>query len=269
MLGSNAPQLTVEPPSAIDKSWERDGIAATPPAASYGGAIREGERAFWLRQVLALVPPARWSQQAQANPAQLLPLLQASEWADALLPGLAQAASHFADSDWASALLDLAYAHKNNAKDHCDVLWATLNAEARQRHVIAQLEADQLGRALQGLRAYTEPWPSALTQRVAEAASGAGWGLDKFMQLGNTSAAHEQWGLRIELLNLAALRAADADLPTLALALQRCHSATETALAAAQTQSGIVWHLRQAAKQTDLIQTHLRAKQQFIKELPL
>ena len=269
LLGSNAPQLTVEPPSAIDKSWERDGIAATPPAASYGGAIREGERAFWLRQVLALVPPARWSQQAQANPAQLLPLLQASEWADALLPGLAQAASHFADSDWASALLDLAYAHKNNAKDHCDVLWATLNAEARQRHVIAQLEADQLGRALQGLRAYTEPWPSALTQRVAEAASGAGWGLDKFMQLGNTSAAHEQWSLRIELLNLAALRAADADLPTLALALQRCHSATETALAAAQTQSGIVWHLRQAAKQTDLIQTHLRAKQQFIKELPL
>jgi len=168
---------------------------------------------------------------------------------------LAQAASHFADSDWASALLDLAYAHKNHAQDHCDVLWAALNAEARQRHVIQQLEAHQLGRALQGLRAYAAPWPTALTLRVAEASSGAD--------------TPEDWGPRIELLNLAVLRAADADLPTLALALKNCHSATETALAAAQASSGTSWHLRQAAKQTDLIQTHLRAKQQFIKELPL
>jgi len=73
---AKAPALHVEPPSAIDKSWERDGIAATPPqVARYTGAVREGERAFWLRQVLALVPPARWCQQAQAHPAQLLPLL--------------------------------------------------------------------------------------------------------------------------------------------------------------------------------------------------
>lgn len=268
LLGGNAPQLTVEPPSAIDKSWERDGIAATPPAASYGGAIREGERAFWLRQVLALVPPARWSQQAQANPAQLLPLLQASEWADALLPGLAQAASHFADSDWASALLDLAYAHKDRLlHQHAPALWAAHDEAAWLAGVLARLRAGQLNSVLEGLSARSTPWPTQLTEAVANSACIAH---APTSDLG----VPERLDDRLSLLNRAVLQARDADLACLQPALQRCRDAID------QLQQGDLarlnpqrrywdWQLRQCAKQTDLIQTHLRAKQQFIKELPL
>ncbi|MBA2284566.1 MAG: hypothetical protein H0W02_03695, partial [Ktedonobacteraceae bacterium] len=53
MLTYTDGKLTVKLPTEIDKAWERDGIAIKPSSG-------KGERAWWLTQVVSVVPPAHW-----------------------------------------------------------------------------------------------------------------------------------------------------------------------------------------------------------------
>ncbi len=99
-LGAGRGKLLVEPPQEIDKSWERDGIAATPPQGM-------GKRAFWLREVLGLVPPEHWTQRFAASPPDLLAAAGATDWTAPLVEGWARAALRFRSPEWAGALWDL------------------------------------------------------------------------------------------------------------------------------------------------------------------
>lgn len=91
--------LHVHPPEQWDPAWERDGISAKPPKGT-------GERAYWLTESLALVPPARWTQRLGADPRTLIGAALRSDWAIPVLLGWSQAASNVGDATWAAALWD-------------------------------------------------------------------------------------------------------------------------------------------------------------------
>lgn len=93
-------RLTIEPPTEVDPSWERDGLPVKPPQGT-------GQRAFWLTQVLSRVPPSHWVERLGRGPAELLAAAaRDSEWGGAVVEGWAQAVLAFGASEWAASLWD-------------------------------------------------------------------------------------------------------------------------------------------------------------------
>src|SRR6266567_1026378 len=95
-------KLTVTPPTAIDKQWQRDGIVARAPQGV-------GERAWWLMQVMERIPPAHWEEHFAAPPAKLIASVRPKEWEQTLIEGWSQAAIRFNDAQWILALWDWWY----------------------------------------------------------------------------------------------------------------------------------------------------------------
>ena len=93
--GAAAGKLKVSPPEGYDQAWARDGIAEKPPQGT-------GERAWWLQQFLALIPPAHWSGQAKADPLTLIAAAEQGEWTAVLLTGWEQATLLHRDAAWAA-----------------------------------------------------------------------------------------------------------------------------------------------------------------------
>lgn len=86
--------IAVTLPEAYDEDWKRDGIELKAPRG-------EGQRAWWLRQILAYTPLAVW----QAEPSAIVPALAGHEWQDSLLLGWGLAAQRQGNAAWAEALL--------------------------------------------------------------------------------------------------------------------------------------------------------------------
>jgi hypothetical protein len=86
-------RLAVAAPERCDAGMVADGIEARPPSGT-------GERAWWLQQMLGMVPPATW-------PVEVVDAAADSEWAAPLLRGWAVAAGRFRDAAWAGALVGL------------------------------------------------------------------------------------------------------------------------------------------------------------------
>src|SRR6266568_3802464 len=95
-------KLTVTPPTAIDKQWQRDGIVARAPQGV-------GERAWWLMQVMERIPPAHWEEHFATPPAKLIASVRPKEWEQTLIEGWSQAAIRFNDAQWILALWDWWY----------------------------------------------------------------------------------------------------------------------------------------------------------------
>jgi hypothetical protein len=96
-------RVTVSLPEQCDDALARDGLAPKPPAGL-------GERAWWLFQMVAAVPPAIWpkmqsSDAWRASPSALIRAAADDENAGALLTGWARAAGRSGDGVWAEALL--------------------------------------------------------------------------------------------------------------------------------------------------------------------
>jgi hypothetical protein len=91
-------RVTVKLPEHCDDAMVRDGLAAKPPAGL-------GERAWWLFQMVAAVPPAVWAGAWRVPPAELIRAAADDENAGALLTGWARAAARSGDGSWAAALL--------------------------------------------------------------------------------------------------------------------------------------------------------------------
>ncbi len=108
MLGYAKGKLTVTPPTAIDKQWLRDGIAARPPQGT-------GERTWWLMQVIERVPPAHWEEHFAASPAKLIGSVRPKEWEQTLIEGWSHAAIRFNDARWILALWDWWYQRRYDA----------------------------------------------------------------------------------------------------------------------------------------------------------
>ena len=92
--GSAGGKLAAAPPTAYDKAWSRDGLIPTPTRGI-------GERAWWLVQHLATVPPAHWAARFGVAPAELIDAATADEWGEAIVEGWMRAALTFGDADWA------------------------------------------------------------------------------------------------------------------------------------------------------------------------
>ena len=74
------PAITVEPPSAFDPAWAADGLKEKPPQGT-------GEKAWWLRQAVALVPLADWPELLGCKPDDLFSFTIDSDWREPLLLG--------------------------------------------------------------------------------------------------------------------------------------------------------------------------------------
>ena len=236
------PELLVEPPGDLGKDWERDGILANPP----GG---EGKRAFWLRQLLALVPPRHWAEPTGAAPAALLPKLRASEWSEALLGGIAAASRRFGDADWAGALLEPSVLASSALSPHAAGLWQVLTQETRARVASGLLASGYLDGAIIGLQQSPAPWSVELVQAVAAA----------LRRSGPASIAANDVGFHRTLLELTVLRGVD-DAMTLLLPL--------AALYAADTTAKTDWAANQRTKLAERATALIEAKLTFIKEMP-
>lgn len=77
--------LVVEPPASFDPSWAADGIKEKPPQGS-------GEKAWWLRQLVAMVPLSTWSEMLDLPAADILSFPVGGDWAEPLHLGWMDAA---------------------------------------------------------------------------------------------------------------------------------------------------------------------------------
>ncbi|MCW1923608.1 DUF5691 domain-containing protein [Luteolibacter arcticus] len=72
--------IAVEPPAAFDASWTGDGLKEKPPQGT-------GEKAWWLRQAVALVPLSDWPELLGCKPDELFTLSIEGDWREPLLLG--------------------------------------------------------------------------------------------------------------------------------------------------------------------------------------
>jgi hypothetical protein len=93
-------RLHVELPAALDKAAARDGIEASPPASR-----KIGERAWWLVQMVSLVPPSHWTTRFGCDARTLIDAVADTEFRSELLSALTEAAVRHADDAWLTALL--------------------------------------------------------------------------------------------------------------------------------------------------------------------
>ena len=97
LAGKGHGSLSVSPPAAFVREWADDGFLEKPPAGT-------GERAFWLRQILSLVPPAHWEQRFGATAESLVHAASKTEWAEPVLAAWTDATVRFEARGWADHL---------------------------------------------------------------------------------------------------------------------------------------------------------------------
>ncbi|MBN3788135.1 DUF5691 domain-containing protein [Burkholderia sp. Ac-20353] len=158
-----APALTIDIPDELPKDWARDGIVdATAPG--------EGRRASWLRQLLSVVPPARWSDAAGAEADALIPLMADSDWAESLLSGCATAACEVGDSAWSAAFLRCALSRSKPPAQLSALiltLWKSSLPAVREGELCRQLALGNVDMAAMLARHLDAPWPPEVVRTFA------------------------------------------------------------------------------------------------------
>ncbi|MCB1777797.1 MAG: hypothetical protein KDI50_10205 [Candidatus Competibacteraceae bacterium] len=146
-----------------DAALARDGITgAAPPAA-----IKLGEKAWCLSQLIGAVPPATWQREWQRTPAQILAASRNNEWRKALLEGWARAAERYRDPNWAEALLPIYADHATLTAE----LAATLSSQRFEAYLLNQMNETASGSratALVVLSRVERPWSVALARAILE-----------------------------------------------------------------------------------------------------
>lgn len=112
LLGLGNKTLEVTLPATWDKSWLADGIEEKNDQyayaiAGYQNATAVGAGAVRLGNMLALLPPSRWTRHLQLTPDELLELALDSEWALPLLTCWALSTTTHHDAAWAAAFVQL------------------------------------------------------------------------------------------------------------------------------------------------------------------
>jgi hypothetical protein len=92
-------KLLITLPEKWDKAWLVDGVEQH--TADFKGGVRAG----WLGQLLAVLPPSRWTAHLGVETSELLSLAEATEWSHLLLHAWARAAYLHLDEAFAAALL--------------------------------------------------------------------------------------------------------------------------------------------------------------------
>lgn len=154
-------QLDISLPDECNKAMVRDGIEPKVPTQRN----KLGERAWWLMQMLSIVPPSTWSSAWEVSPAQILSAVVSHDWKETLVSGWLSATLTHNDAKWAEALLRV-------ATDRADLIDAL--PPARQEALLI----DKLGGAvvplhqhpvLALLRRYNRPWSLELARAFLRA----------------------------------------------------------------------------------------------------
>jgi hypothetical protein len=99
MLTYSNGTLIAQPPTVLEKEWQRDGIVARAPR-------HIKEQPWWLLQVLAFIPPEHWEERFATDPTTLVTSLNldAGELQVALVEGWANATLLHCEKRWYSPL---------------------------------------------------------------------------------------------------------------------------------------------------------------------
>jgi hypothetical protein len=92
-------KLEVRLPPAFDPEWKADGIEEKPPA-------RTGEKAFWVRQIVALIPASHWNEKFSTNAGDIVALARKGEWGDLLVEAWLRSLEVAPDPAWSAALFE-------------------------------------------------------------------------------------------------------------------------------------------------------------------
>ena len=169
-------RLHVELPAALDKAAVRDGIDESPPASR-----KIGERAWWLVQMVSLVPPSHWTTRFDCDARTLIAAVDETEHANELLSALRHAATRHADETWLAALLQHLIAQRpagDSAGATDQALLELINAVplANRERLLAQALAStgdsSFSLALTLLNGSGVDWSAETTRRAFELLGG-------------------------------------------------------------------------------------------------
>ncbi|MBR7781589.1 DUF5691 domain-containing protein [Undibacterium luofuense] len=153
---NGALQITL--PDDLPRDWEKDGWNPVPPAGT-------GKKAWWLRQLIALMHPQQWLCAGPEDDASWQ-ILTGHSWSESLTAGLCDAVLRYNDVAWASAIftrLPASYIQQN-----CITLFSLLPAE-RQTTVLLQLLAQTGQPDFGAVVRYLSALQTPVTQDVAQA----------------------------------------------------------------------------------------------------
>lgn len=103
------PSIDVELPAECDKAMQRDGIEPKPPQGI-------GEKAWWLMQMLHVVPLDFWTKQWNTTPEEIIAASLLGEWKKELLEAWTQATVLQQNFTWAEPLFAFAIEQKQVEK---------------------------------------------------------------------------------------------------------------------------------------------------------
>ncbi|MEW6402009.1 MAG: DUF5691 domain-containing protein [Chloroflexota bacterium] len=139
-------------PETCDTELSRNGVEAKPPS---GQTI--GEKAWWLRQMMQMVPPQVWNQWWHKSAGELLEIAADGEWRELLHEGWYIATLLHRDADWAIAMLKI-YPQRT-------LLLEAVEPGKREPFIHALIQSqpkDGMALAI----GYRHPWSQALTRLV-------------------------------------------------------------------------------------------------------
>jgi hypothetical protein len=158
------PGFVVSLPEECDKDMQRDGVEPRQPQA----AQKQGEKSWWLSQMLGVVPLAAWRQWCNTAPDKIVAAAgRHTEWSTLLLQGLIAAATRHADLEWIEALL------QQKKISNAITLFQALPADKKESHVLKLLSAAPSVKygapVMPYLFACRHPWSTKLSKAVMEA----------------------------------------------------------------------------------------------------
>jgi hypothetical protein len=148
-------------PETCDAAMQQDGIELKPKSG-------QGERAEWLRQIIAATPLSFWLQLQPQGVTKILDMVQGSEWLDLLGSGWQLAAQRQRDRGWAVELLKTRQTLK---PDELQALLSVLSVSEQQATILNLLETQteyESWWSLIGLAKQSQHWSDSLSRLVIQ-----------------------------------------------------------------------------------------------------
>ena len=155
-------QIEVTLPDTCDKAMKRDGIEPKPLYSNVG------EKAWWLHQMLSLIPPDTWVAESGWSINQLIQAAQNSEWKKVLIESWTKANRLSRDLLWAEAL----YAAQIGEDGALDVL-RIFSPERKEELITELLQQDpsllsNFQKNKKYVMAYWVNWSATFTKQFVE-----------------------------------------------------------------------------------------------------
>jgi hypothetical protein len=176
--------ITLQPPESFDPAWERDGIESRPPKGV-------GQRAWWLRQLLAGADLAIWTDLTGLTPAAVLESLQGDDFAADAVYALVAAARLARDPEWSAAVARHLVRQASIEIDTIVALLGALHDVDAERLALEIAASDALAtiERWEAIAAIDRPWSPAFSRDVmtmlsthAASPSGDPWRASQFLE---------------------------------------------------------------------------------------